>query len=244
MSGSSRRRRPPRPPAARLLLVPVAVLALVLAGLAALDRAAPRIGQDPALDVLAELPPVAVPDDPGCTRGGHDRDDDVPARIAAAVQPGQRVASGTVRSCPLAFDGMQVTYAGELVGDLLRRDGGAWALVNDDAYALEVGPLTAHRAYAGTNSGLTVWLPEQLLPRVSGLGRPGHRGDVVVLEGTVVRTDPDDGGGLTLRAIDLEVVAPAVAVDEPLHVPQLVAAVVLSAIGLLVLVARRRSQTR
>jgi hypothetical protein len=67
-----------------------------------------------------------------------------------------------VTSCPAAYDGHRVTYVGELVGDLLRREGGAWVLVNDDDYALRVGPLPAHPELRGTNSGLSVWLPDPL----------------------------------------------------------------------------------
>jgi hypothetical protein len=232
------------PPAARLLLVPLLLVVVVLAGLELLARTAPHDPPTRDQDLTPLLAPVAVPDDPGCTRAGHDPDDDVPARMASSVGPDQRVASATVRSCPLAFDGLQLRYAGELVGDLLRREGGAWVLVNDDAYALEVGPLTTHRDGRGTNSGLTVWLPDDLVELVTGLGRPGHRGDVVELTGTVVRTDPTDGGGLTLRATAMDVLAPAVPVTEPLHVPQLVAALALCLLALVLGVARRRAEAR
>jgi hypothetical protein len=232
------------PPAARLLLVPVLLLAVVLAGLELLTRTAPHDIASGELDVTALVAPVAVPDDPGCTRAGHDPDDDVPRRMAGSVGADQRVASTTVRSCPLAFDGLQLRYAGELVGDLLRRDGGAWVLVNDDAYALEVGPLTTHRDARGSNSGLTVWLPDELVDQVTGLGRPGQRGDVVEVVGTVVRTDPTDGGGLTLRASSMDVLTPSTPVTEPLHVPQLVAALTLCLLALALWVARRRAEAR
>ena len=39
---------------------------------------------------------------------------------------------------------------------------GAWVLVNDDAYALDVGPLQGHSQFRGGNSGLSVWLPAPL----------------------------------------------------------------------------------
>jgi hypothetical protein len=131
-----------------------------------------------------------------------------------------RVTSAQVLGCPVAFDGRSVTFVGELVGDLLTRDGGAWVLVNDDDYALELGPLPSHRDRRGTNSGLSVWLPEGLHRQVTGLGGPGQRGDLVRIDGVVRRADRSDGGGLTLRADSLEVLSPAAPVEEPLNVAQ------------------------
>lgn len=143
--------------------------------------------------------------------------------------------SGTVLSCPFAFDGLLVTYTGEVVGDVLQRDGGAWLLVNDDPYALEQGPLTAGEAPRGTNSGLTVWLPDPLTALVDEPGEHGVRGDVIEVTGRVNRTDPADGGGLTIRAEEVTLLAEAVAVDEPVHWAQVGAAVVLAALALLTL---------
>lgn len=152
------------------------------------------------------------------------------------VDPGTVVgliSSAEVVSCPSVFDpndegGPPVQFVGEVVGDVLRRDGGAWVLMNDDRYALETGPLPAHQRYQGTNSGLTVWLPEEVI-ELSALspGRPDHRGDVLALAGRVHRTDPADGGGLTFRAEAAEVVAPAQPAAQPLHGRQAALAVLL-----------------
>lgn len=143
--------------------------------------------------------------------------------------------SGAVLSCPFAFDGLLVLYVGEVVGDILQRDGGAWLLVNDDPYALEQGPLTAGETPRGTNSGLTVWLPDPLTELVDEPGEHGVRGDVIEVTGRVNRTDPADGGGLTIRAEDATVLAEAVLVDEPIHWTQVGVAAVLAALALLTL---------
>ncbi len=153
--------------------------------------------------------------------------------------PGHAI-SGEVLACPVAFDGIEVTYLGEVVGDVLRRDGGSWLLVNDDAYALVTGPLQASGAPSGLNSGLAVWVPAPLDQEVDTPGRAGVRGDVVEVTGTVNRTDPADGGGLTIRATDLEVVAEAVTVDTPVHWRQVGAAAVLGLLALGVAVRDRR----
>jgi hypothetical protein len=195
--------------AKRHLVVPAVLLTLTLALVIRVGDAAdaPR---DPGAEVQ-EVPAPLAADDLACRREAEERDLSRPPLVTA----GQRVTSGLVTSCPTLFDGRSVTYVGELVGDLLHRRGGAWVQVNDDDYALVHGPLPAHREHAGTNSSLAVWLPDDTLGQVTGLGRPGLRGDVVRIEGMIVRTDPEDGGGLTLRARRLQVLRPSEAIEEP-----------------------------
>ncbi|MBW3658921.1 MAG: hypothetical protein KY457_09805 [Actinobacteria bacterium] len=156
-----------------------------------------------------------------------------------------RVTSSRVLECPDAFDGHLVTYIGEVIGDVLQRDDGAWVLLNDDPYALEVGPLASHGEFRGYNSGLAVWLEGDLADLVDQPGGPDWRGDVLLVEGAVLRTDPEDGGGLTIRASDAKVLAEAVPLSHPVNRPQAVAAGLLSltALGLVVferMAARRR----
>ena len=123
---------------------------------------------------------------------------------------------------------------------MLLRDGGAWLLVNDDPYALDQGPLTAGEPPRGTNSGLTVWLPDPLTDLVDEPGEHGVRGDVLEIVGRVNRADPADGGGLTIRAVEATLLAEAVELDEPVHWAQVAAAAVLAALALLVLWRERQ----
>lgn len=166
---------------------------------------------------------------------------DRPPRVISGQQtpePVGLVRSSEVVACPDTFDpsgdgGPTVEFVGEVVGDVLRRDGGAWVLMNDDVYALEAGPLPGGGELAGSNSGLTVWLPESTVD-LSALtpGRPDRRGDVVAVTGNVFRADPADGGGLTLRAAEAEVVAQAVRLAQPLHTRQAVVAALLAVLAL------------
>lgn len=212
------------------------VLVAALPFLAALGTM--RLSERPG-SVLEPIPglPAPVEPGPGCIARGAARSA-TPSATGPVVPDGARVTSGTVLRCPAAMDGARVTYVGEVVGDVLRRRDGAWLLLNDDAYALSTGPLPAHGTLAGTNTGLPVWVPEGLLGDLSEPGRPGRRGDVVAVTGRIVRVDPEDAGGLTLRAESLRVVAPGVDVPEPLDVPRLVLAVVL--VGLAGVVRLRR----
>jgi hypothetical protein len=208
------------PPLKRLVLAPVLAVVALFVGLQAFQSAtAPTVVAGPAPAVGAELPPVLA-ETPRCRRDRTGSDVDAAAPALTTIPDGHRVTSGQVQDCPVAFDGRRVTFVGELVGDLLDRDGGAWVLVNDDDYALELGPLPAHSELRGTNTGLSVWLPERLHGQVTGLGRPGQRGDLVRIEGVVRRADPADGGGLSLRADRLDVLSPSASVDEPLNLAQ------------------------
>lgn len=223
----------------RLLLVPALLLVTLIVGIQLLEQGSPR-SMDPSLVVDAPSPESEV-EVRRCRREG-DPQAVVDARSELGEQP--LVTSARVVACPAAFEGLSVRYVGELVGDLLPREGGAWVLVNDDDYALEVGPLPAHRDHRGINEGLTVWLPEELQARVTGLGRPNQRGDVVELEGRIERTDPADGGGLTLRAARMEILAAATTVEEPLAVPQLLFTVAMGLIAGLLWSLRRRAARR
>ena len=217
-----------RGPTKRLLLVPLALLVVLIGLLQLLDAAKPRVVEP---DMVVDVPePAADARDRSCTRDG---DPQAVADVRASLGDRPVVTSAMVLACPAAFDGIAVRYAGEAVGDLLQRDGGAWVLVNDDDYAIEVGPLPAHGEHRGINSGLTVWLPEEFSSSVTGLGRPNQRGDVLGIDGRIVRADPQDGGGLTLRATDVEVLAASRTVAEPLDRPQLwfMIAVMLVAAG-------------
>ncbi len=215
-----RRREPTR------WLVLGGVLALVLIGVGAelLLRAAPTVEHPEDLRV-EDLPPLAIAGATMCTRR---QDDPTAAELRVQVPPDGRISSEQVFACPRAFDQLRVTYAGEVVGELLPRRGGVWAQINDDDYALRVGPISGHRELRGFNTGLAVWLPDGLHEQIDGLGRPGQRGDVVLLTGRVLRADPADGGGITLRADRLEVLAPSVEVPPPLHVPQAIVAGLLA----------------
>ncbi|MFA9429804.1 hypothetical protein [Egicoccus sp. AB-alg2] len=211
----------PRGPAARLLIAPAILLAVLVAGLHALHAASLR-DTDPAL-LLDDLPLIAG--EP--VRCEREREDTDPGEdLAERFDPAGRVSSAMIVACPRAFDGRRVRYVGELVGDVLHRDGGAWTQVNDDDYALEVGPLPAHGDHRGANSGLAVWIPDAFLDGLEP-GRHGRRGDVVEIQGVVLRADPDDGGGLTVRTNDLHVLAEATDVPIPVDLPQAVLAAVV-----------------
>lgn len=170
---------------------------------------------------------------------------DAPADPAAeSVAPVGRVSSGAINSCPSAFDGQLVVYVGEVVGDVLQRDDGAWVLANDDDYALEVGPLSGHTEFAGSNSGLSLWLPGDQAKLVDEPGNAQRRGDVIEVRGVVNRTDPADGGGLTIRALQTRVLVEAQYIDGAVNGVQAGVAIVLSLVAAGAIVWERRRGRR
>lgn len=227
----------------RLLLLPVLGLAAVTTGVVVLEAAAPQLDPDVVASMaIDDLPPLGLDDVPLCTRALLE--ETTITELRGDFLPGDRLSSDQVFACPAAWDGKEVTYVGEAVGEVLRRDGGVWVQMNDDAYALETGPLVGHRERSGFNAGLSVWLPDGLHERVDGVGRYERRGTVVLLEGTIHRADPADGGGTTLRATSLEVLAPATPLEQPLHVLQIVVAAVLALAAVAALLYARRARLR
>ncbi|MEX2549758.1 MAG: hypothetical protein WD638_06000 [Nitriliruptoraceae bacterium] len=205
------------------------VLAIAAIGFGAwwLEAVHPQL--DTATAAVQGVPPLAMSDERSCRRLVEEA---AVEEIQAGFPAGGRVSSTQIHLCPLAFDGVEVAYVGEVVGEVLPRAGGAWAQINDDSYALEHGPVVGHRERHGFNTGLSVWLEGGLAAEIEAVGRPAQRGDVVLLRGTVLRADPDDGGGITLRATELETLAGPLVLEPPLHRLQVVVAVVLSLLAL------------
>lgn len=197
------------------------VLGLLLLLTTGLEQRSPRLAESaPPVTGI----PAPVTDTPiRCTR--TDEREQI-EELRSELREGGRLTSGIATACPRLLDGERVTYVGEIVGDVLRRDGGAWVQVNDDDYALEVGPLGAHRDRRGFSAGLAVWLPDGLHESLGAPGRHGRRGAVVLVEGVFLRADPADGGGMSVRAETLSIVAPPVAVAPPLDRPLVIAAVI------------------
>ena len=222
-----------------LMIMPLTALAIIVVGIVVLEAKAPKVG--PAGRVVDGVPALAIEDERQCVR----LTDDVAAEeIRDAFEAGGRVSSTQIYRCPAAFDGLDITFAGEVVGELLGRSGGVWAQINDDAYALETGPLIDHREQSGFNTGMTVWLPDGVHDAIGDVGRADRRGDVVLVRGTLLRADPADGGGITLRADELDVLAPSLEIEAPFHALQAVVAGLLAAVAVMTALWSRKVRRR
>jgi hypothetical protein len=165
-----------------------------------------------------------------------------------AQQPVERidvVTSNELYDCPQLYDGQVVRYRGEVVGAVLRRDGGAWVQLNDDVYAETLGPLPSHRDYRGGNAGVGAFIPPELVDDIRFVGGPQFEGDVLEIAGTFHRVDPRTNEVAIIQAERGTVaVRGKPFLDPPLADRRLVAALLVPlALGFVVaerVVARRR----
>lgn len=166
-------------------LVAVGALAGVVVGAEALRHPHPETDPDVELEESDPRDELVCPD------LGGSADDDPPV---------ETVTSTDLYDCPATYDGRRVRYEGEVVGALLHRGDGAWAQLNDDPYAGELGPLPAHRRYPGGNAGVGVHLPAAVAGEVDHIGGPDVRGDVLAVTGTFHRVDPATRESAVIRA--------------------------------------------
>lgn len=119
-----------------------------------------------------------------------------PRPLSTAV----RVTAEDLIECPATYDHRLVRYRGEVVRAVLRRGNRAWVQLNDDPYALDLGPLPVHRLAVGGNSGIPVLIPIAIADQITYVGNARHQGDILQVVGTYRRADPVDDGGPTIQA--------------------------------------------
>lgn len=152
------------------------------------------------------------------------------------------VSSTLLYECPQLYDGLVITYTGEVVGEVLQRGDQAWVQLNDDAYAQSLGPLGSHGVAAGANSGVGVRIPIDAARRIRNVGANERQGDLVTVRGVFDRADPRDGGGTVIRAervLEIQPGGERPALDYP---GRRLAAVILLPITLVVTMLAFREQ--
>ena len=137
-----------------------------------------------------------------------------------------------------AYDLMEVTVVGEIVGDYGDRGEIVWVQLNDDAYTHQ--PPGSDRQLAGTNIGISVRFSEVSLEGFGSPGGHGVRGPIVEVTGVFRNLHPEMGGLTFIEATDVVLVQGSVA--DPEASPDLAASIVgavLTIGGLLALAHRR-----
>jgi hypothetical protein len=122
-----------------------------------------------------------------------------------------------------------------VVGALLPRGDRAWAQMNDDLYALSIGPLPAHRQSVGGNAGIAVSLPAGVARAIAAVGDGHHRGDTLTVQGTFRSAAPDDGGAPSILAASASDVVAGGTVASPRSTRRMVVAALLVVLTLAVL---------
>jgi hypothetical protein len=143
---------------------------------------------------------------------------------ATATWPALAVTSNDLIEQPERWDRKEVTYRGEVIGDVMRRGRTAVLNVSDGTYALGV------------------WVPVRAAGEIGLTGRHGIKGDVVEVRGVYYRACPEHGGDPDLHAESLTVVEPGRRLRQPFHWRELYAALVLLVVALVLVEAERRRQ--
>lgn len=145
----------------------------------------------------------------------------IPAALAGCAEkqsnpaqsPNEPSSGGLVEE-PKRWDGKEVEFRGEVVGDRMMRGDGAWLHLNDDAYMYE--NVEEGAALGGYNSGMPVWFEDgSLTDDVKILGDYKHEGDIVRVRGEFHAACSQHGGDMDIHAIDLTVVEDGRRAQDP-----------------------------
>jgi hypothetical protein len=103
-----------------------------------------------------------------------------------------------------SYEGQVINVVGELVGDYgFRRNGFAWSQLNGDAYA--TAPLLEGGDRAGSNAGIGVRAPTDLIASLDPPGGYHQRGPIVRASGVWKHHDAERGGETYLDVTSFEV---------------------------------------
>jgi hypothetical protein len=148
------------------------------------------------------------------------------ALLALAVSaPALAVSSNELIEEPKKWDGREITYQGEVIGDVMRRGPAAVLNVNDGTYAMGV------------------WVTVREADQIHLAGRYGVKGDVVLVHGVYHRACPAHGGDPDIHADRLVVLTPGRRLWEPFHRREAYGAAVLLLVALGLVVWERKRRT-
>jgi hypothetical protein len=181
---------------------------------------------------------------PSLEAPAQDEADEMCPEAIADSAPVEVTASDLIE-CPSSFDGVAVSYRGEAVRAVLDRGDRAWVHLNDDPYALQLGPLPEHRTAVGGNSGIPVSIPASSAANITHVGDARHRGDIIAVTGTFYRANPADGGGPSIEADTAEIVRRGRVTSRPVNNARtLTTSVICIAALTIALIARREPEPR
>ncbi len=106
----------------------------------------------------------------------------------------QAVSSNDLINQPEQYDGKIISFAGEVIGDIMVRQGFAWVNVNDK------------------NNALGVWVKKELLKEIVYSGGYKNIGDWIEITGVFNRACPEHGGDMDIHANTLKKIKNGVSV--------------------------------
>jgi len=142
-------------------------------------------------------------------------------RATGTPEPSPNEASSTeLVEQPKEYDDTTIDFAGEVIGESMKRGDMAWLHINDDPYYRK--NVEEGAQLGGYNSGMAVWLPAELAEQITYFGDYKHEGDIIEVRGTFNAACGEHGGDMDIHGTDLEVLEAGHEVVDRVH-PQKVA---------------------
>jgi LPXTG-motif cell wall-anchored protein len=142
-----------------------------------------------------------------------------PAGVSANVSSTELIEKGAT------YDGKQVEFIGEVIGDAMHRGDHLWVNVSD-----------------GSNSALGVWVARDAFPAIRHFGTYRARGDVLRIQGLFHRACAEHGGDMDLHAATIAVVRPGATTREEVDETSLILSGVLLLTSLVAFLLWRRRE--
>jgi len=134
--------------------------------------------------------------------------------------------SGELVETPREFDGTEITFQGEAIGEVMVRGDDAWIHLNDDAYMYK--NVEEGAELGGYNSGMPVWLSAAEADKLTVVGDYKHEGDIAEIVGTFNAACAQHGGDMDIHATALSVVTPGRPALDPVQPWKIVLALALT----------------
>jgi len=139
-----------------------------------------------------------------------------------------RVGAKALIADPRAYDGREILFEGEAIGDPMRRGDHAWINVLD------------------ADAALGVYAPLSDLDTIGAFGSSRAKGDIVLVRGIFHRACPDHGGDMDIHATSVTIVQPGHATPHPVDTLKLILVPVFIALaaGLYVVWRKREAAVK
>lgn len=158
---------------------------------------------------------------------------------AQTQSPNEHTSAELVEE-PKRFDGTEVEFKGEVIGEVMVRGESAWIHINDDAYYLK--NVEEGAKLGGLNSGMAVYLPARLTDPITYYGDYKHEGDIVTIRGTFNAACGQHGGDMDIHAEELVVDVPGHVVADEVMPWKLMLAFAAAVLAAGLFVVQRRSE--
>lgn len=151
-----------------------------------------------------------------------------------------KFSSGDLVEEPQRFEGAEIRFTGEAIGEVMVRGENAWIHINDDSYYLK--NVEEGAKLGGLNSGMAVYLPAELTEQITYYGDYKHEGDIVTIKGTFNAACAQHGGDMDIHATELEVEVPGHVVVDEVMPWKLALAIALALLAAGLYVVQRRTE--